>query len=194
MSLPRRTFLAACTAVISGCAGLGGGGSDGAPADAENPAVGDVTPKGDLELSSPAFDDGGAIPRRYGRDGENVNPPLRVAGVPDGTASLTLIVDDPDAPGGTFTHWLVWNVDPSTTEIPEGWSPGGEGATVGKNDFGNRRYDGPDPPNETHTYRFKLYGLDATLDLPASAGKREVGEAMAGRVGGAAQLAGTYSP
>ncbi|MFC7132194.1 MULTISPECIES: YbhB/YbcL family Raf kinase inhibitor-like protein [Salinibaculum] len=150
---------------------------------------------GDLALTSPAFADGGPIPVKYGASAENVNPPLSIANVPSGAESLVLVVDDPDAvepAGKVWLHWLVWNVPASRTEIPEDWNP--ESAVEGTNDSGSRGYSGPAPPDGTHTYRFKLYALDTTLDLPQSASKADVGAAMQGHVLGQTQLTGTYSP
>jgi len=206
----RRTVVAATAAALAGCSGNGGSGTpgngetepgdDGTPttagdADADNPAVGDAEQQGDLRLTSPAFADGEPIPKTYGRNAANVNPPLSIRNVPGEAASLTLIVDDPDAvapAGKVWLHWLVWNVPPSTTEIPEAWEP--TTAVEGTNDFGERRYDGPAPPDETHTYRFKLYALGTTLDLQPSASKRDVGAAMRGHLLARTQLTGTYAP
>jgi len=196
----RRSVLVALAAGFAGCTGLDGlGGGDGSgdspTPDPDNPAVGDVEQRGDLRLSSPAFEDGGPIPEEYGRDARNVNPPLSVGGVPGGAETLTLIVDDPDAvepAGEVWLHWLVWNVPASRTEIPEGWAP--EEAVEGRNDFGGRGYGGPDPPDGRHTYRFKLYAVETSLDRSASASKRDVGEAMEGAVLAATQLTGTFSP
>lgn len=184
----RRSVLAGALAVLGGCLDGGPGGTV-TGTETDNPAVGPVTQHGDLALSSPAFADGASIPVAYSRDGENVNPPLRVSGVPERTGSLALVVDDPDAPGGPFVHWLVWNIDPAVRDIPPGWDPD---ATVGENDFGNRGYDGPDPPRGTHTYRFKLYALSTRLDLPTKTTMRELGRAMAGSVLAATQLTGEY--
>jgi Raf kinase inhibitor-like YbhB/YbcL family protein len=167
------------------------GTTTGGTATPDNPALGAVTDTGGLELTSPAFDEGGAIPDRYGRDADNVNPPLSIGGVPEETASLALLMDDPDTPGGAFLHWLVWSVPASTREVPEGWDPAE--ATVGENDFGTTGYGGPAPPSGEHTYRFKLYALDTTLSLPESAGQGEVGDAMRGHVLARAQLAGTHA-
>jgi len=108
---------------------------------------------------------------------------------------MTLIVDDPDAvepAGEVWLHWLVWNVPPSRTEVPEDWEP--TEAMEGANDFGDRGYGGPAPPDGTHTHRFKLYALDRAFDLPESPGKREVGRAMRGAVLARTQLTGTCSP
>lgn len=195
----RRTALTAVAATLAGCAGGGDDTPTPTPAPAStpsgNPAVGDVTQMGDLRLTSPAFEDGGPIPREHGYEAENTNPPLSVESVPSGAESLTLVVDDPDAvepAGEVWLHWLVWNIPPDRTEIPAGWEP--TAAVTGINDFGNRGYDGPAPPDGEHTYRFKLYALDSTLDLPESATKREVGEAMQGGRLAQTSLEGTYAP
>jgi Raf kinase inhibitor-like YbhB/YbcL family protein len=119
-----------------------------------------------MKISSPAFKDGAAIPKTYTADGKDVNPPLHIEGVPAGTKSLVLIVDDPDAPRGTWNHWLVWNIDPKTTEITEHSVPAG--AVKGTTDFGSAKYGGPSPPSGTHRYFFKLYALDTTLKLSSS--------------------------
>ena len=148
-----------------------------------------------MELSSPAFEDGAPIPRQYGYDERNVNPPLQWSGVPDGTASLALVMDDPDAvePAGTvWDHWTVWNVDPGQSEIPEGWQSGD--AVEGQNDFGASGYGGPKPPDRPHTYEFRLYALDDRLALSAGASKAQLEDAMDGHVLEQAQLQGTYAP
>lgn len=148
-----------------------------------------------LILSSPAFDDGRRIPDKYGYTDANVNPPLSIAGdVPD-AESLALIVDDPDAKepaGKIWNHWLVWNIAPDRTEIPEDWSP--ETATEGQNDYGEQGYGGPNPPDGEHTYRFRLYALDTTLDLSASATKDDLVDAIAGHIVDKARFDGTYAP
>ncbi|MFB6079745.1 MAG: YbhB/YbcL family Raf kinase inhibitor-like protein [Haloferacaceae archaeon] len=149
-----------------------------------------------LELSSPAFDDGEPIPEKHGHDAANVSPPLSVSGVPDDAETLALVVDDPDArdPAGTvWDHWIVWNVPPDAS-IPEGWDPTADGAVEGTNDFGERGYGGPAPPDREHTYRFGLYALDATLDLPPTADADDLRDAMAGHVLAEATLEGTYAP
>ncbi|MFB6161666.1 MAG: YbhB/YbcL family Raf kinase inhibitor-like protein [Haloferacaceae archaeon] len=150
-----------------------------------------------LELTSPAFDDGGPIPREYGYTERDVNPPLGVAGVPDDAASLALVMDDPDAvepAGKVWDHWVVWNVPPDATEIPAGWSPASVGASEGQNDYGEPGYGGPNPPDGEHTYRFELYALDADLDLPASADADDLRAAAEGHVLDEALLRGTYAP
>lgn len=181
----RRGFVVIAASVLAGC------GGDADTATPDNPALGEVTPAGGLDLSSPAFDDGDPIPERYGREAENVNPPLVIEGVPDETESFVLIVDDPDAPGGTFLHWLVWNIPGDRREIPEGWDPAE--ATEGENDFGTTGYGGPDPPEGEHRYRFKLYALDSTLSPSASASRAGVGSAMQGQILARSGLDGTYA-
>ena len=150
----------------------------------------------DLELSSPAFDDGEPIPEKYGREAANVSPPLTVSGVPDGAETLAIVVDDPDArepAGKVWEHWLVWNV-PTDVSIPEGWDPTADGAVEGTNDFGEVGYGGPAPPDREHTYRFRLFALDATLDLPATADAADLEDAMAGHVLDEGVSRGTYAP
>ncbi|MFB6087014.1 MAG: YbhB/YbcL family Raf kinase inhibitor-like protein [Haloarculaceae archaeon] len=150
----------------------------------------------DLTLSSPAFADGDRIPREYGYDEGNVNPPLEIANVPQGAESLVLIVDDPDArepAGKIWDHWVVWNVPPDTGEIPEDWSPS-DGVVEGQNDYGETGWGGPNPPDREHTYRFLLYALDTTLDLGPGASKDDVYDAAEGHVVGKARLEGTYAP
>jgi Raf kinase inhibitor-like YbhB/YbcL family protein len=150
----------------------------------------------DLTLSSPAFDDGERIPEKHGHDAADVSPPLTIAGVPDDAESLALVMDDPDAvepAGKVWDHWVVWNVPPDA-ELPEGWDPEADGASEGTNDFGERGYGGPAPPDREHTYRFRLFALDTTLDLPASADKEDLKVAMSGHVIAEAKLEGTYAP
>lgn len=148
-----------------------------------------------MELSSPAFDDGDPIPRTYGYDNDNANPPLRVSDVPDDAAALALVMDDPDAvepAGKVWDHWVIWNVDPTVSEIPEDW--GTIGATEGRNDFGETDYGGPSPPDRRHTYRIRLYALDTSLDLPAGSTKADLEDAIHGHVLAEAELTGTFAP
>lgn len=192
-SLRRRAVLATAAVALAGCGSPYGGTATGTTGSAgASPAPTTEPTMATLTVTSPAFEDGAPIPQRYGKAHENVNPPLRVAGVPDGTAALALVVDDPDAPGGTFDHWLAWNVPPATTEIPEGWDPPGD-VVQGTNDFGNVGYDGPRPP-EQHTYHFEVYALDATLDLERGAEKAGLEEAMDGHVLASGTLTGTFAP
>ncbi|MEW6116632.1 MAG: YbhB/YbcL family Raf kinase inhibitor-like protein [Nitrospirota bacterium] len=145
----------------------------------------------ELKLSSPVFKDNSPIPSKYTCDGNDVNPPLVIENVPSNAKSLVLIVDDPDAPMGTWVHWVVWNIEPKTKEIKEHSLP--KGAIQGINDFKKHDYGGPCPPSGTHRYFFKLYALDATLNLPSSARKADVEKAMKGHIISQGQLVGLYS-
>jgi len=144
-----------------------------------------------MKISSPAFQEGGTIPEKFSKNGQNVNPELRIGGAPAEAKSLVLIVDDPDAPVGLFTHWLVWNIDPKTTDIAENSVP--RGALQGTNDFPGSGYDGPQPPSGTHRYYFKIFAVDQTLDLKSGAKRREVDAAMRGHVIAQGELMGRYS-
>ena len=143
-----------------------------------------------MKITSSAFQEGGDIPSKFSREGGNVNPPLRIEGTPENAKSLVLIVDDPDAPVGLFTHWLVWNIDPKTTEIPEKSLP--KGAVQGTNDYPNLGYGGPQPPSGTHRYYFKIFALDQTLDLRSGAKRLELDKAMSGHIIAQGQLMGRY--
>ena len=146
-----------------------------------------------LTLTSTAFDDGEQIPTRYGYEADNVNPPLTVENVPDGTESLALIVDDPDAvepAGKVWDHWVVWNISPDQGSIPEGWTPAE--ATAGTNDYGEVGYGGPNPPDAAHRYRFRLFALDTTLELPAETDADALETAIEGHIVARAELDGTY--
>jgi hypothetical protein len=141
-----------------------------------------------LEITSGAFEEGGTIPRRHTCDGENVSPPLSFAGTPEGTRSLALVVDDPDAPVGTFTHWLACGIDPAIDGLGEGQPAPREG----RNGFGTSGYAGPCPPHGRHRYFFRLHALDAELDLEPGADRGEVDRALDGHVLETAELMGTY--
>ncbi len=144
----------------------------------------------ELRISSPAFEDNGSIPGKYTCDGMDVNPPLRIGGVPPGAKSLALIVDDPDAPGGVWVHWVAWNIDPAVAEIGEHSVP--KGALQGINDFRKHGYGGPCPPSGTHRYFFKLYALDTLLSISANAGKTELEKAMKRHIIAETQIVGLY--
>jgi Raf kinase inhibitor-like YbhB/YbcL family protein len=144
-----------------------------------------------LKVTSRVFAQGGNIPKRYTCDGANVSPPLRIENVPKTARSLVLIVDDPDAPGRTWTHWLLWNIDPKVSEIWEDSPP--QNAVQGMSDFGNEKYGGPCPPSGAHRYYFKAYALDTTLYLPSSTKKAALQKAMAGHIVAEGSLMGTYS-
>ena len=143
-----------------------------------------------LTLSSPAFEHNGTIPAKYTCDGVNVNPPVLIEHVPAGTKSLALIVDDPDAPAGTWVHWILWNMDPAMKEVKEGSVP--RGAQQGLNDFRQHEYSGPCPPSGTHRYFFRLYALDTTLTVPSNATKADLEKSMRGHIIGQAHIIGLY--
>ena len=145
-----------------------------------------------MRLSSPRFGPNGEIPARFTCQGENINPPLMIDGVPEQTAVLALVIDDPDAPGGTFDHWVMWNLPPTLREIPEHWQPGPD-VKVGNNGFGKQNYDGPCPPSGMHHYRFRLYALDGMLDLAAGSSHQDLDRAMAGHIVAQAELVGIYA-
>ena len=143
-----------------------------------------------LQITSPAFQNNGNIPRHYTCDGKDISPPLLIAGAPQGTKSLALICDDPDAPVGTWVHWVIWNIDPGVKEIKENIVP--TGAIVGINDFRKHAYGGPCPPSGTHRYFFKVYALDTTFGISANASKADLEKAMKGHILAQGELIGMY--
>jgi len=148
-------------------------------------------PMSEFSLTSSAFGNNAPIPREYTADGRNVNPPLTISGVPAGAVSLALIMDDPDAPVGTWDHWIVWNIPPGTREIPADSVPAG--AVQGANGWGRSNYGGPSPPSGTHRYFFKLYALDTLLDLKPGSRKQALERAMEGHIVAQTKLVGLYS-
>ena len=144
-----------------------------------------------MTVSSPEFAGAQPMPAKSGLRGENRSPQLLIGSVPLNAKSLVLIVDDPDSPSGLWTHWLVWNIPTSASVIAEGDVP--NGAVVGKNSFGNVRYDGPAPPSGTHRYFFHISALDTNLSLDRGASRAELDAAMKGHVVGHADFYGTYS-
>ncbi len=149
-----------------------------------------------LSLSSTAFKEGDQLPVKYTCDGQNISPLLEWGEPPQGTQTFALIVDDPDAPRGVFTHWVLFNLPANIRQLPEGIPAQFQlenGALQGKNDFGKIGYGGPcPPPGPAHQYRFTLYALDKPLDLKSSASKKQVLDAMEGNVLAQGQLTGTY--
>lgn len=143
-----------------------------------------------LQLESFAFKHNKYIPEKFTCDGEDINPTLLIKNVPSGTKSLALIVDDPDAPVGTWVHWVVWNIDPNTSEIKENTVP--KGAQQGVNDFRKHDYGGPCPPSGTHRYFFKLYALDTMLNLSSNTKKGDLEKAMKGHILEKAEIIGLY--
>ncbi|HKR53331.1 MAG TPA: YbhB/YbcL family Raf kinase inhibitor-like protein [Chthoniobacterales bacterium] len=144
-----------------------------------------------ISVTTPAFQAGGDIPAKFTCNGANINPELKINGTPNEAKSLVLIVDDPDAPHGLFTHWILWNIDPKTTNIGENSAP--VGGIQGTNDFGKRNYGGPCPPSGTHRYFFKIFALDTKLDLKPSARRAELDAAMRGHTLAQGELMGRYS-
>jgi Raf kinase inhibitor-like YbhB/YbcL family protein len=147
-----------------------------------------------LELRSSAFDAHGKIPRQYTCDGNNTAPPLVWQGVPEQTRSLALIVDDPDAPRGTWVHWVLYNIPPTATGLPEGVTASSlpSGAREGLNSWKRTGYGGPCPPSGSHRYVHKLYALDTELGHLDKPSKAELEAAMQGHVLAQAKLVGTY--
>ncbi|MEF8778004.1 MAG: YbhB/YbcL family Raf kinase inhibitor-like protein [Natronomonas sp.] len=209
-AITRRTATVFAISLLSGCIGDDSGESqdstddedktderedNGSDSSAENDtsADGETENMGELTLTSPAFEDGERIPEKYGYDAENVNPPLEIQNVPERTESLALIMDDPDAvepAGKVWDHWVVWNIQPEQTTIPEDWNP--EEAKQGTNDFDTVGYGGPSPPDREHEYRFELYALETTLDLPSETDADGLRSALEGDVIEQTQLYGTY--
>jgi Raf kinase inhibitor-like YbhB/YbcL family protein len=157
-----------------------------------------------IHLQSPAFADGGMIPQLYTCDGKDVSPPLTWSDVPAAARSLALICEDPDAPRGTWTHWLLFNLPADRTELGEGippeervpMTPGGakeDAARQGRNDFGKLGYGGPCPPRGTHRYLFLLYALDTRLNLKPGIGRAELLQAIKGHILAEGRLMGRYS-
>jgi hypothetical protein len=143
-----------------------------------------------MKITSSAFQQGGNIPSKFTCDGANTSPPLQISDVPSEAKGLVLIVDDPDAPSGLFTHWTAWNISPQTSTVAEGSTPKG---VHGTNDFGKSGYGGPCPPSGTHRYYFKIFALDRELDLPAGAKRGQLDAAMKGHVVAQGELMGRYA-
>lgn len=149
-----------------------------------------------LKAASSAFEHNGMIPSQYTADGKDISPPISWEGLPEGTQSIALICDDPDAPMGTWVHWLVWNIPPAMTGLAECFPTDAQldsGICQGTTDFGQTGYGGPAPPSGTHRYFFKIYALDAMLNLPAGADKRQLEKAMAGHILAKGELVGKYA-
>jgi Raf kinase inhibitor-like YbhB/YbcL family protein len=148
-----------------------------------------------IKIESPAFKEGGMIPVKYTCDGENVSPALKWGDLPTGTKSLALISDDPDAPVGTWVHWVLYNLPPDVRALPENVPSKKSlenGAVHGTNDFKRLGYGGPCPPGGTHRYFFKIYALDKKIDLAPGAKKDQLVKAMEGHVLDSGQLMGKY--
>jgi Raf kinase inhibitor-like YbhB/YbcL family protein len=149
-----------------------------------------------MNITSTAFNKGDPIPRKYTCDGQDMSPPLSWSGAPSGTKAFALIADDPDAPGGTWVHWVLYNIPAGTTDLKEGVPASKtlpDGTVQGINDFKKPGYGGPCPPGGTHRYFFKLYALSAILELETGATEQELLRAMDGNILGETRLMGTYS-
>jgi Raf kinase inhibitor-like YbhB/YbcL family protein len=158
------------------------------------------TPEADmsLDLKSDAFVSGQSIPAKYSCIGKNISPALTWSDPPAGTQTFALIVDDPDAPAGTWVHWVLFNIAVDKRSLPEDLPITGKNVDpgaiyFGKNSSGNTRYDGPCPPSGTHRYYFKLYALDSLIDLLPGATKDELLKAMKGHILAQGELMGTFS-
>ena len=150
---------------------------------------------GEITLESSAFTSEGEIPKKYGYKYDNLSPPLKIGSVPSDSKSLALVMDDPDAMGAVgkvWVHWVMWNIDPTITDISEGSSP--SGSIEGKTDFGEIKYGGPAPPDKRHTYVFKLYALKTKLDLPKGSTKAELEQAISSQIISQTSLKGTFEP
>ncbi len=159
-----------------------------------------IPPKGGLTMAltitSPSFAEGGMIPKKFTCDDADISPALEIKGVPEGTKSLALIADDPDAPVGIWVHWVVYNLPPDTKKLDEAMPKDAtlkNGARQGVTDFGRTGYGGPCPPGGTHRYYFKVYALDTMLTVAGKGTKKEVEAAMKGHILTQGQLMGTYA-
>jgi Raf kinase inhibitor-like YbhB/YbcL family protein len=189
---PHLLLMALLLVCLAGCA------ATRAQAPAPLPPPGPKAPPSTLRLASTAFADGGAIPVRYTGDGQDVSPPLGWTGLPAATKELALLVEDPDAPRGTFVHWVLYALPPTLAGLPEEAPktetlPSLGNARQGKNDGGGIGYMGPaPPPGSLHHYHFRLYALRAPLGLKRGASAEELRSAVQGQILGEADLVGTY--
>lgn len=161
-----------------------------AGANLEVARMAQVTATG-MSIKSPSFGTNGYIPEEFSCKGRNISPQLMIENVPRGTRSLALVVDDPDAPGGIFVHWVMWDIPPETRQIPAGSVP--KGAVQGMNSWKKAAYGGPCPPSGVHHYFFKLYALDTKKLSPGhEAGKEELEAAMQGHIIAQTELVGLF--
>ncbi|MFQ3294452.1 MAG: Raf kinase inhibitor-like YbhB/YbcL family protein [Halobacteriales archaeon] len=204
----RRDMLQTLTAAsFVGLAGCSSNGSQNGSKTTENMpggqttnGNGDSSMTGTFAFTTSAFEDGGTVPVKYTCSGADVSPPFSIQGVPAEANSLAIVVDDPDAPSGVFTHWLIWNLPADTTSISENVTPTKtlddlSGAHQGRNDFDEVGYRGPCPPTShgAHTYRFKLFALDSTLDVDAGAKPGPVNDAIDDHRVARAQFTGIFN-
>jgi Raf kinase inhibitor-like YbhB/YbcL family protein len=183
--VPFRPIVACALAVIT-AAVLGGCGFFG-----DNVTEPARTAPATLTLTSPAFEDGGTVPQRYTCTGRNESPPLQWSGVPADAGSLALVVTDPDAPGGTYVHWIVFNLDKGTRSLSAGALP--SGTLQARNSAGHAGYDGPCPPNGTHHYRFTIYALRSATTLDNGIDTSRALDAIDGKAIGRGTLVGTVT-
>ena len=195
----RRALVSVVLCLIAAACGTSGasGSVVSSPADRTPAAVGVGGETAKFALLSTAFDHDGHIPEHYTCDGKDFSPQLRWGAPPDGTASLALIMDDPDAPRGTFVHWLIWNIAANTRPCEEAMPVAAtlpDGSRQGENGARVVGYRGPCPPGTSeHRYFFKLYALDTMLTLPSGANKQQLLDAMQGHILGQGELVGRYS-
>ena len=148
-----------------------------------------------MKLTSPAFKNDSIIPKKYGYKHGNISPPLKIENIPEGTKSLVLIMDDPDAMaavGKVWSHWIIWNISPNISEIPENSIP--ENCLQGKTDFGEIGYGGPAPPDKEHRYVFKLYAIKSSLTNPKGSSKQEIENSIQNQILEKTELYGKFSP
>ncbi|MDP2729595.1 MAG: YbhB/YbcL family Raf kinase inhibitor-like protein [Dehalococcoidales bacterium] len=182
VSLVRVTLPAAvCLAILTACA---------------PPETAPALKEGKMKITSPAFQEGAAIPSRYSCDGEDISPALSWSGAPEGTRYFALVMDDPDAPGGIFTHWIIFNIPADSRGLAEAVATEPQlasGARQGRNDFGKLGYGGPCPPRGAlHRYHFTLYALDQPLNLTAGVTRKQALDAMRGHTLAQTELIGTF--
>ena len=189
-----RSLLALFVALTGIALAVGGCGPSPTPTSSAVPPT--ATPSPSIQLTSTAFGSEEMIPEKYTCDGQDISPPLEWGDPPEGTGSFALISNDPDAPVGTWDHWVLFNLPPETRSLPELVPPDAklpDGSQHGQNSWRRLGYGGPCPPGGTHRYFFRLYALDTRLDLDSGANKKQVLEAMEGHILGQAELMGVYS-
>ena len=174
--------------LLAGCAATVEEQQSGAPSESDAEIMEESEGGHLMRLTSPAFTEGQPLPRKYTCQGDGISPELTIRDVPKGTRSLAIIMDDPDAPMGTFVHWVVWNINPGKGAIAEGERLTNEGMTS----FRRAGYGGPCPPSGMHRYFFRLYALDVVLELTPTTDKAGLERAMQGHILARAQLMGTY--
>ncbi len=187
-------------AVISGCVAEEKEKNTPTPSPTSTPTAiekntKEVTTMQNISISAEAFQTEGAIPEEYTCDGSDVSPALSWRGIPANAKSIALIMDDPDAPMGTFVHWVLFNIPPDTTKLPRGVPKNrtlNDGSSQGITDFGRTGYGGPCPPGGTHRYYFRLYALDTMLDLQPGASRKQLENAMKGHILAQGELMGKY--